>query len=226
MPKTKFARMWRTDHSMRPPTPAVTMAYESPNACNICHTDKDAAWSDQYVREWRSRDFQAPVLHRAGLIDAARRRDWTRLDGMLAYLSGKERDDVFSASLIRLLRSCDDERKWPVMTAMLDDPSPLVRASAAESLIGRLTPRTVEALLKATRDEYRLVRIRAAASLAGYPRERLEPQARHNLDRATAEFEESLRVRPDDYASHHNLGNYYLDRQEIPRAPSLPLKTR
>jgi len=218
MPKTKFARMWRSDHSMQPPTPAVTMAYESPNACNICHADRDAAWSDKYVREWRSRDFQAPVLHRAGLIDAARRKDWTRLDGMLACLSGKDRDDVFSTSLIRLLRFCDDERKWPVITATLNDPSPLVRASAAESLIDHRTPRTVDALLKATRDEYRLVRIRAAASLAGYPRERLETQARHQLDRATAEFEESLRIRPDDYTSHHNLGNFYMDRHDIARA--------
>ena len=148
MPKTQFARMGRSDHSMRPPTPAVTMAYESPNACNICHSDKDAAWSDKYVREWRPRDFQAPVLHRAGLINAARRADWTRIDEMLAYLSGKDRDDVFAVSLIRLLRSCDKEKKWPVMAAMLADPSPLVRAGAAESLGGRLTPQTVEGLLR------------------------------------------------------------------------------
>ena len=38
MPKTEFARMERTDHSMRPPTPAATIAFHSPNACNLCHT--------------------------------------------------------------------------------------------------------------------------------------------------------------------------------------------
>ncbi len=218
MPKTTFARMGRSDHSMRPPTPAVTMAYGSPNACNICHSDKDAAWSDRYVREWRTRDFQAPVLHRAGLINAARRADWTRIDEMLAYLSGQDRDDVFAVSLIRLLRSCNDDKKWPVMAALLADPSPLVRAGAAESLGGRLTPRTAEALLEAAADEYRLVRVSAAAALAAYPRDTLDPRARLNLDRATAEYEESLRVRPDDYRSFFNLGNFYMDRQDIPRA--------
>ena len=50
---TEFARMHRSDHSMLPPTPAATMAYQSPNACNLCHTDKDAAWADKYVRQWR-----------------------------------------------------------------------------------------------------------------------------------------------------------------------------
>ncbi|MCK7481430.1 MAG: hypothetical protein M0C28_32810 [Candidatus Moduliflexus flocculans] len=38
MPMTAFARMNRSDHSMLPPTPAATMAYKSPNACNLCHT--------------------------------------------------------------------------------------------------------------------------------------------------------------------------------------------
>ncbi|MBN1270674.1 MAG: tetratricopeptide repeat protein [Candidatus Aminicenantes bacterium] len=218
MPKTKYARMWRSDHSMRPPTPSVTLLYESPNACNICHADRDAAWSDKYVREWRSRDFQAPVLHLAGLIDAARKRDWTRLDDMLAYLTSEEHDEVFSTSLIRLLRLCDDEKKWPIIVMMLNDPSPLVRASAAESLTDHLTPRTVEALLKATQDDYRLVRISTAASLAGYPEERLGTQTGRNMDRVMAEFEESMQVRPDAYASHYNLGNFYMDRNDITRA--------
>ena len=50
--------------------PRRRMAYKSPNACNLCHTDKDAAWADKYVREWRTRDYQAPVLKRASLVDA------------------------------------------------------------------------------------------------------------------------------------------------------------
>ena len=218
MPKTRFARMERSDHSMRPPTPAVSIAFGSPNACNICHTDREAAWSDKYVREWRVRDYQAPVLYRAGLIDAARKGDWTRLDEMLGYLTDEERDEVFAASLIRLLRFCGEERKWPVLVSMLNDLSPLVRANAAESLHGHLTSQAVAALVKATQDEYRLVRIRAAASLAGYPQHLLPTQTRKNLERAAAEFKESLQVRPDHYTSHYNLGNFYLDRKDIARA--------
>jgi len=86
MPMTAFARMNRSDHSMLPPAPSATMAYKSLNACTVCHTDKDAAWADRYVREWRPRDYQAPVLKRAALIDGARKRDWTKLTEMLAYI--------------------------------------------------------------------------------------------------------------------------------------------
>ena len=68
---TEFARMRRSDHSMLPPTPAATIAYNSPNACNLCHADRDAAWADNLVRVWRPRDYQAPVLRHGG---AGRRR--------------------------------------------------------------------------------------------------------------------------------------------------------
>lgn len=218
MPKTRFAGMGRSDHSMRPPTPAATLVYGSPNACNICHGDQDASWSDQYVRKWRARDFQAPILHRAGLIAAAREGDWTRLEEMLTFVTDKEQNEVFRASLIRLLRSCQEERKGPVFIEMLSDPSPLVRAAAAESMAYNLTPQIVKIMLKATKDEFRLVRIRAAAALAPYPRHLLEAQAARELALAEKEYRESLQVRLDDYASFYTLGNFYLDKNDIKSA--------
>ena len=115
MPKTEFARMERSDHSMRPPMPAASIAFKSPNACNICHKDKDARWADDFVRKWRTRDYQSPVIHVSGLIEAGRKRDWNRLEEMLSYITNKDRDQVYATSLIRLLMACHDEKKWPVL---------------------------------------------------------------------------------------------------------------
>jgi len=215
MPTTEFARMRRSDHSMRPPVPAATLAFKSPNACNLCHKDKTVEWADQWVRKWRSRDYQAPVLQRAGLVDAARKRDWSRLPGMLAYLETKDRDEVYAASLLRLLRTCDDERKWPQILRALNDPSPLVRSAAAESLAANLSKEAAQALLRSTADDYRLVRIRAATSLAGFPGVLLKDQDPSNLRRATEELLTSLVSRPDQWSSHYNLGNYYLKRGKL-----------
>ena len=92
MPMTRFAAMGRTDHSMLPPTPATTIAFKSPNACNLCHADKDAAWSDAWVRKWYPRDYQAPVMERASLLDAARKGDWKRLPEMLEKIARPEED--------------------------------------------------------------------------------------------------------------------------------------
>lgn len=217
MPVTEFARMRRSDHSMRPPVPAATLRFGSPNACNLCHGDRDAAWADTWVRRWFRRDYQAPLVRRAEWIEAARKGDWSRLGEMTAYLSDPAREEIFAASLIRLLRQCDREEKWPAILKALEDPSPLVRASAADALAAAPDRVRARALARACRDDYRLVRIRAAAAL-GAAAGMLEASDRPAVERATTEFVASMRVRPDDPTSHVNLGNFYLNRREIERA--------
>lgn len=218
MPTTQFAHMARSDHSMRPPAPGATLAFQSPNACNLCHTKKDAKWANQQVRKWHKRDYQDPVLRLARLIGAARKQQWDRLDEMLAYLESPRRDEVFAASLVRLLGSCPDGHKWPALTKALGDTSPLVRGSAAAGLADYFAPDALTALLKATADEYRLVRIRAASALAGFPRERLSVNDRVRLANATGELISSLHARPDQWMSHYNLGNHYASRGELSQA--------
>ena len=218
MPTTEFARMRRSDHSMRPPTPATTLAYQSPNACNLCHTNNDAVWSDKFVREWRNRDYQKPVLERAALIAAARKGDWTRLPDILAYLSRPDREEIQTVSLVRLLANCPADDKWPVLRKLAEDSSPLVRASVAEALGERLDPANATALFKAAGDDYRLVRVRAAAALAAVPEDSLPEEQRPQVRKALADLMDSMKSRPDDMASHYNLGNFHMARRQMPDA--------
>jgi tetratricopeptide (TPR) repeat protein len=215
MPMTEFARMRRTDHSMRPPTPATTLAYNSPNACNLCHTNKDAAWSEKYVREWRKRDYQKPVLERAALIAAARKQDWKKLPDILAYLTSPTHEEVQTVSLVRLLVDCPADDKWPALRNLLADRSPWVRASVAEGLGQRLDQANIATLIKATGDPFRLVRVRAATALAGIPDDSLPEGDRRQVQNAMSEVIDSMRSRPDDMASHYNLGNLYMSRSQM-----------
>jgi tetratricopeptide (TPR) repeat protein len=218
MPMTEFARMRRSDHSMRPPTPATTLVYNSPNACNLCHTNQNAAWADKFVREWWKEDYQKPVLERAALIAAARKQDWKKLPDILAYLGRPDREEMETASLVRLLAGCHSEEQWPVLRSLMTDPSPLVRASAAEALGQRLDQPNLAALCKAASDDFRLVRVRAAAALAPVPEESLPEDQRARVRSALAELMESMRSRPDDMASHYNLGNLHMSRSQMPEA--------
>jgi Tfp pilus assembly protein PilF len=218
MPMTEFARMRRSDHSMRPPTPATTLLYNSPNACNLCHTNQTAAWADKFVREWRPRDYQKPVLERAALIAAARRQDWKKLPDILAYLSRTNREEMQAVALVRLLANCPADEQWPVLRRLVTDPSPLVRASAAEALGLRLDQPNTVALCQAASDGYRLVRVRAATALAAVPEESLPEDQRPQVRGAVAELMESMRSRPDDMSSHYNLGNLHMSRSQMPEA--------
>ncbi len=218
MPTTEFARMRRTDHSMLPPAPAATIAYKSPNACNLCHKDKAPQWADEWVRKWRKRDYQASTLHRAGLIAAARTRDWTKLPEMLDYVTSKDRDEIFATALIRLVQASGDQRVVPALLKAIKDPSPLVRSTAATALQNAPTPESVLALLEAAGDDCRLVRIRAAAALAGYKNLALTDADKKKVEAANNEYLDSILSRPDQWDSHYNLGNYYLDRGDFKQA--------
>ncbi len=219
MPTSRFAAMARTDHSMRAPMPAATIACKSPNACNQCHADHDAPWADQWVRKWYPRDYQAEPLRRAALLDAARKNDWKRLPEMLADVRNKQGDEIYRNSLVRLLRGCSSAKKWPVLIAALKDDSPLVRASAAAALEGYLTEESLGALLAATADPVRLVRIRAAAAMAAVdPRKIDDLDARRSLRRARDEFKQAMQARPDDWASYANLGSYYMEGEDFEAA--------
>lgn len=216
MPTTEFARMRRSDHSMRPPAPAATLAFGSPNACNLCHRDRDARWADRRVRAWHRRDYQRPILEEGRLVQAARQRDWTRAGAMLDYLRRDTRQEIVATSLVRLLRHCPDRRVVPALVGVLRaDPSPLLRASAAETLGLAAAPEATGPLAEATGDGHRLVRVRAARALAAVPRERIAPAWRDAVDRATAELEAGLRARADDPFALTDLGAWRMDRGDL-----------
>jgi len=103
-------------------------------------------------------------------------------------------------------------------TVALSDHSPYVRAAAVEACQGNLVPDVLAVLLKAVKDDYRLVRVRAALVLAGVSRESLGVADRAALDKATAELETSLHLRSDDAGAQYNLGNYHAARRDITHA--------
>lgn len=217
MPSTEFARMRRTDHSMLPPAPSASIAFQSPNACNLCHKEKTPEWADQWVRKWRKRDYQKAVLHRGKLIQAARAKDWQKLPEMLEYVISPDRDEIFAASLINLLMASGDSRLLSVLLKASEDSSPLIRA-AAEALQVFPGKGAVRALVRATGDPIRLIRIRAAASLIGFPENHLAGTERKRVEAATEEYLNSMLARPDLWNSHYNLGNCHLLRGNYDQA--------
>jgi tetratricopeptide (TPR) repeat protein len=150
------------------------------------------------------------VLARAALIEAGRKRDWSKLPAMLDYVASKARDEVFATSLIRMLPSSGDPRIAPALYRAIKDPSPLVRAAAADALQHVRTREAFHALLQAVGDDYRLVRVRAAASLIGYQAFLVDEADKTRVEAALKEYLASIQSRPDQWASHYNLGNAYL----------------
>ena len=178
MPMTEFARMRRSDHSMRPPTPATTLALQFPQRLQPLPHQPDAAWADKLVREWRKRDYQKPVLERAALIAAARKQDWKKLPDILAYLSRPNREEIQTVSLVRLLAGCPADEQWPVLRKPDDAiPRRWCEPAPPKPWANAWTRPTRPRCAKAAGDDYRLVRVRAATALAAVPEENLPEDA-------------------------------------------------
>ena len=60
--------------------------------------------------------------------------------------------------------------------------------------------------------------MRAAASLAGFHNLQLENTEKKTVEAANQEYLTSILSRPDQWESHYNLGNYYLDRGDSKQA--------
>jgi tetratricopeptide (TPR) repeat protein len=74
------------------------------------------------------------------------------------------------------------------------------------------------ALLQACTDEYRLVRISAASSLALFSKEQFTPDESQLVAKATQEYMTSIVTRPDDWSSHYNLGIFYQNQGDANKA--------
>ena len=203
----------RSDHSFRPPMPEATIKFGSPNSCNQCHDDKSPEWANEIVKMRPNGDYQEETLYWAQLIEEAREGEWAHLDEMLEIIEENKYNKVVVASFIRLLANCPDDKKWDtVIAATNENESPLVRAAAASSLTGNTSENAKNALVAAAADDFRLVRVSAVASLAGYEENRFTPGNREMVAKATDEYLESMVARPDDWSSHYNLGIYHQNQ--------------
>jgi tetratricopeptide (TPR) repeat protein len=154
-------------------------------------------------------------MAQSALIDSARKHDWSKLPQMLAYIQDPSHNTIFAASLIRLLGQCPDSRKFVAMQAALKDPSPLVRANAVDLLAEHLDMPTAQELVPYTKDESRLMRLRAAAALSPVPPEAFDEAMKVSILPATEEYIASLNIRQDDFAQHLNKGNFNANRGDL-----------
>jgi len=215
MPSTTFAKMRRCDHSMRPPSPEASRLYGSTSACVICHTSKKEEWAAGFVKKWHPQStWQPRIVYEGGLVAAARRADWSQLPEMLKFIQNPESDAIIITSLIRLMQTNPDSAGWtPAVRQVAAHASPLVRGAVAAALAQDLAdPESIRSLLDFLRDERRLVRVRAAASLARYSREGVDRETLKLLKQGESEVMEMFGAIPDSWSSFYNKGNYLLDR--------------
>lgn len=165
-----MVRDGRRDHGFTSPDPRLTIEHGIPNACTMCHADKTAEWADDLTVQWygekmdqrRSRR-RARAVARAQAGDAAIGDEvlalaqteeiaawraalngllagWSSRDDVATYLEHEVTNDhpLVRSSAIRALQGRSNI--LIKHTALLDDPSALVRIDGAWSGRGAIRP--------------------------------------------------------------------------------------
>jgi tetratricopeptide (TPR) repeat protein len=169
MPITNYMqRHPRHDHGFTIPDPLLTKEFGTPNACNRCHTDKDADWSIQHTNAWYGEKMNRPTRTRAMLVARARRGEASARDGLIGMLD-TEPIAAWKATACHLLE------RWSLtpeaskaLVSQFADPSPLVREAAVRSLVhpSRQKDESVRKAIQPLLDDpARSVRVAAAWAL-------------------------------------------------------------
>jgi predicted CXXCH cytochrome family protein len=208
---------WRADHSLRVPRPDLSVTLGIPNGCTQggCHADSTDAWAAGYFRRWygearRSHYGTTLAAGRAGRTDAG--PALVTLAGDVLY------PGIVRATAIALLAGYPGDSTTALLRRALDDDDPLIRYTALTS-VGAPTPQAYARLVAPLLfDPVRLVRLEAAARLAGSPPDLLKPYQQEALAANLADYEAAMTASLDFAHAGHNLGNLYARLGDAPRA--------
>lgn len=208
----------RRDHTFQPPVPELTARYGVPNACTTCHEDKSPEWAAKTMDSWygngerrRAIVAMSDTIYRAGAGDAAALPDVARLatdrsHGSLIRASAAE----FAGQL--LAKSTPAANTVNALIGAANDPEPMVRATAVQSLGQIVEDRTTAVIAAHLTDASRVVRARAAAALLDRGIVRLDGSVGAALARAQDEWADSLRTFNDAARDQSTLGWLELSR--------------
>ena len=138
----------RRDHSFRIPRPDLSEETGAPNACNDCHTDKNAAWAADEIAE-RFPDSSHRGPHFSQVFAKARKDAASASGDLIAIAKDTELAGIVRATALDLLRTAATPALAASSSPLIDDPDPIVRSAAIELQRAASAQERVERLLGA-----------------------------------------------------------------------------
>ena len=201
----------RHDHSFRIPRPDLSVTFNTPNACNDCHSDKSTEWAAAAIERWHGSSPKGFQNYAAGLHAA-----WTgRADAatLLAEIAADpQAPGIARASALTELGSRVSPSNIDWARRGLTDPDPMVRIGALDMLEGVPLAQRWPLASPLLADTVQGVRIRAASLLAGVPNTQLSASDRQRFGRAAQEFIAAQKLNADRPEARSMLGSFYAQR--------------
>jgi predicted CXXCH cytochrome family protein len=222
MPRTVYSiKAEIRDHSMSIPVPENTISHNIPNACNLCHKDRDAQWTLARMNQWYTPNSRQKLIRRADTFAAARRNDPASVTNLLAILAQPADGPLTRGNAAGYLgRFASDPRVFPALSNALADPEPLVRALVVQTITPSQAerPAAIPALVRMLADTAPTVRISALLTLARLGIWQLPGEDGERMKSARLLYEARLSLGADDAGQQVAAGRFYLLSADPDRA--------
>jgi tetratricopeptide (TPR) repeat protein len=204
----------RHDHGFRVPRPDLSVTLGTPNACNDCHTNRDARWAADRVVAWLGH----PAGGFQGYTEAfarARAHDVGVAGELEAIADSEQVAAIARASALVYRARLPGSVPQALLERAIRDDSALVRRAAATAL-EHLDPLTgVQLGRPLLEDPVLAVRVEAGARLASATGTGLAAPVARLLERAVAEYATSQRLHADRVEAQNNLGVLFAQTGQV-----------
>ncbi|MBP7981741.1 MAG: ammonia-forming cytochrome c nitrite reductase subunit c552 [Arenimonas sp.] len=207
MPETTYMQIDpRRDHSLRVPRPDLSIGSDTPNACNGCHRESDAAWAADAIKAW-GRQPKGHQQFAAAFASAADGK--ADANARLANIAaGLEHPGIARAGALELLAGYPTPMSAFAAEKALSDADPLVRRAAVSALQNLPPERRLPLLAPLLNDPVRTVRMEAASALAD-GMQGADAEQQRAFVKAAGEFEAAQRFNADTPEARSALGSFY-----------------
>lgn len=214
---------WIRDHSMSIPVPENSIQHGIPNACNVCHKDKDAQWALKRVNEWYGSNskLREVFVRRADAFSLARDSNPAAIPKLLEIMSDPSGGPIIRANAAGYLGSfSDDPSAYRALLDSFSDYDPVVRATAASAIRPSPTQREVVAtsLLSLLRDPVATVRVSAAVELISMGVQKVPSEYVEQFTDAKKVYQTRAELDSDDARQQFAAGSFFFLSGDLQKA--------
>lgn len=203
---------FRHDHSFRVPRPDLSVKYGTPNACNMCHTDKKAQWASEAVVKWygpqRKYHFSDDLIPGSKADGNAE----THLQKLLADTSVP---NIIKATAVEYMRNIPTMTVLKSLIQSLQYADAHVRYRALRSLASFPYEQWKDAAATMFGDKVKAVRIAAADLFLQVPIEQIPSDQRNAFAGARKELQDYLLYQADFSVGNVMIGDFYYRLNDL-----------
>jgi tetratricopeptide (TPR) repeat protein len=212
MPETTYMGVDpRRDHSMRIPRPDLSEQLATPNACNQCHTDKDANWASAALGKWgvTPKDSFGPL---GQLFQRAAFGDNQTTPLLAEIASDDNRPLIWRATAMETLGQMGGRDALQTATQLLYSDEPQLRVSTIRAIEFLPLHQRYQLLQALFDDPVTSVRMEIASSLAAVPLDQIPAPQAKQLQALFDEYLSTLQLHADMPSIQMQIGLFVGSR--------------